>query len=142
MRPLPVAIVSICLTSAFGYPSMPSTRPNVHRNRMIVLTDIGADPDDTMSLIRLLTYSNVIDIQGLIATTSEFQETQVHPEMINRVLDSYAEAQPNFSRHEGGYPTYAALKAKVNQGLPVYGMNGVGKGKDSPGSELIISELR
>src|SRR3954447_12570368 len=142
MRPPRAAILSICLVCASAYPPADSTRPNVHPNRVIVLSDIGADPDDTMSLVRLLTYSNVIDIQGLIATTSEFQETQVHPEMINRVLDSYAEAQPNFSRHEGGYPTYAALKAKVNQGLPVYGMNGVGKGKDSPGSELIISALR
>src|SRR5262245_40298296 len=43
-------------------------------HRLIVLTDIEADPDDTQSLIRLLLYSNVIDIQGLIATTSVHQK--------------------------------------------------------------------
>jgi hypothetical protein len=39
-------------------------------NRLVVLTDIEADPDDTQSMVRLLLYSNVIDIQGIIATTS------------------------------------------------------------------------
>ena len=31
------------------------------KNRVIVLTDIEADPDDTQSLVRLLLYSNEID---------------------------------------------------------------------------------
>jgi hypothetical protein len=42
----------------------------IPNHRVIVLTDIEADPDDTESLVRLLTYANVIDIKGLIATTS------------------------------------------------------------------------
>ena len=35
---------------------------NNQKNRVIVLTDIEADPDDTQSLVRLLLYSNEIDI--------------------------------------------------------------------------------
>ena len=50
------------------------------KHRMIVLTDIEADPDDTQTLIRLLLYSNVIDIKGLIATTSVWQKKKVAPE--------------------------------------------------------------
>src|SRR5438046_33588 len=135
MTRLSAAIVLICLPSVFGQQLGGSNHLDAQRNRMVVLTDIGADPDDAMSLLRLLTYSNSIDIEGLVATTSEFQEAQVHPEMIERVLDAYGQAQPNLSKHEGGYPTYATPKTKVSRGLPIYGMGGVGKDRDSPGSQ-------
>jgi len=41
-----------------------------YKSRLIVLTDVEADPDDTQSMVRLLLYSNEIDVEGLIATTS------------------------------------------------------------------------
>jgi hypothetical protein len=44
-------------------------------------------------------------------------------------------------KHANGYPTYDYLKSIVKTGLPVYGMNGVGRGKNSEGSEWIIREL-
>ncbi|MDX1937833.1 MAG: DUF1593 domain-containing protein, partial [Flavihumibacter sp.] len=50
------------------------------KHRVIVLTDIEADPDDTQSLIRFLLYSNQWDVEGLIATTSIHQQTRVAPE--------------------------------------------------------------
>ncbi len=56
------------------------------KNRVIILTDIEADPDDTQSLVRLLLYSNVIDIKGLIATTSVWQKTRVAPESIKKLI--------------------------------------------------------
>lgn len=40
------------------------------RPRLVVLTDIGGDPDDTQSLIRLLVFSNEFDIEALIASAS------------------------------------------------------------------------
>jgi hypothetical protein len=40
------------------------------KHRLVVLTDIENEPDDTESMVRLLLYSDVIDLQGLIATTS------------------------------------------------------------------------
>jgi hypothetical protein len=33
------------------------------KNRVIILTDIEADPDDSQSLVRLLLYSNQIEIK-------------------------------------------------------------------------------
>ena len=39
----------------------------IQKHRVIILTDIEADPDDTMSMVRLLLYSDEIDIKGLIA---------------------------------------------------------------------------
>ena len=105
------------------------------------MTDIEADPDDTQSLIRFLLYSNQFDVEGLVATTSIHQKTRVAPESILKVLDAYGKVQPNLIKHEQGYPTQEELKPKVKKGLPTYGMEGVGEGKDSDGSDWIIKAL-
>jgi hypothetical protein len=111
------------------------------KNRVIILTDIEADPDDTQSMVRLLLYSNVIDIKGLIATTSVWQKTRVAPESIIKLIQAYGQVQPNLIKHEAGFPEAAALLIKVKQGLAKYGMLGVGEGKDSEGSDWIIKVL-
>lgn len=108
----------------------------------MVLTDIEADPDDTQSLIRFLTYCNQWDVEGLIATTSIHQKTRVAPESIVHVLDAYNKVQPNLLKHEPGYPTALLLKSKVKKGLAVYGMEGVGAGHDSEGSNWIVNILK
>src|SRR5690242_11609379 len=109
--------------------------------RVVVLTDIEADPDDTQSMIRFLLYCNEWDVEGLIATTSIHQQTRVAPESILRVLDAYKKVQPNLLKHEKGYPSYDQLKPLVKKGLAVYGMNAVGEGKDSEGSDWIVNVL-
>ena len=111
------------------------------KNRMIVLTDIEADPDDTESMVRLLLYSNVIDIKGLIATTSTHQRTAVHPESIERIIRAYGKVRANLMKHEPGFPSAEDLLGLVKHGLPEYGMRGVGPGKDSQGSDWIIRTL-
>ena len=108
---------------------------------MLVLTDIEADPDDAQSLIRFLLYSNQFDVEGLVATTSIHQKTRVAPESILKVLEAYGKVHPNLIKHEQGYPTKDELKSKVKKGLATYGMEGVGEGKDSEGSEWIIKAL-
>ncbi|MFH0841217.1 MAG: nucleoside hydrolase-like domain-containing protein [Bacteroidota bacterium] len=114
---------------------------SAQKHRVIVLTDIEADPDDSQTLIRLLLYSNQIDIKGLIATTSVHQKTRVAPETIRKIIGGYEKIQPNLLKHEQGFPAAKELLSLVKQGLPVYGMEGVGKGKDSDGSEWIIKIL-
>ena len=109
--------------------------------RVIVLTDIEADPDDAESMIRFLTYANEWDIEGIIATTSIHQKTRVAPESIQKILTSYQKVQPNLLKHEKGYPSYEQLVSKVKKGLPVYGMEGTGEGKNSEGSDWIVRIL-
>lgn len=111
------------------------------RQRVVVLTDIEADPDDAQSLVRLLLYANQIDIEALVATTSVHQKRRVAPESVHRILDAYAQVQPNLNRHELGFPSAETLRARVTEGLAVYGMGGVGAGRDSPGSARIIEIL-
>jgi len=110
-------------------------------NRLIVLTDIGAEVDDTESMVRLLLYSDVIDIQGLIATTSTWKRTSVSPELIQAVIGAYSKVHSNLVKHDANYPPAEALDALVKRGLPEYGMKGVGSGKDSEGSDWIIRTL-
>lgn len=111
------------------------------KSRLVVLTDVEADPDDTQSLVRLLLYSNEIDIEGLIATTSCWKRSSVAPDSIRKVIRAYGKVKPNLDRHAPEFPQADALLAKVTQGLPKYGMEGIGEGKDSAGSEWIVREL-
>ena len=118
-----------------------TAQSHLNKLRVLVTTDIEADPDDSQSLIRFLLYSNQWDVEGLIATSSIHQKTRVAPESILAILKSYNKIQPNLLKHEKGFPTYLALKSRVKKGLPVYGMEGVGKGFDSEGSEWIVKTL-
>ena len=47
--------------------------------RLIVLTDIGNEPDDSMSMVRLLTHANELGIARLIAATSVHLPTPFIP---------------------------------------------------------------
>jgi hypothetical protein len=109
--------------------------------RLLVLTDIEADPDDTQSLVRLLLYSNEIDLEGLVATTSIHMRGEIHPDSIRAVLDAYEKVRANLLLHSPNYPATNALRALMAEGQPSYGMAAVGRGKDSPGSRLILKAL-
>lgn len=122
-------------------PTVPAYAQEAPPHRLLVLTDMEADPDDTQSLVRLLLYANEIDVEGIVATTSVHMKDRVHPESIERVLDAYEEVRPNLLLHEEGYPTAASLRGLVKTGLPMYGMAGVGDDKDSEGSDWIIEVL-
>jgi len=111
------------------------------KNRVIILSDIEADPDDAQSFVRLLLYANQIEIQGMIATTSVWQKTRVAPESIKKIIRAYKSVQPNLNKHEQGFPDANELLLKVKQGLPKYGMSGVGKGQNSEGSDWIVKIL-
>ncbi len=115
---------------------------NNHADRVIVLTDIEADPDDTQSLVRLLLYANQIDIEGLIATTSVHQKNRIAPETIRKVIQAYDQVHENLEKHETGYPTASSLMELIKNGQPSYGMEAIGKGKDTEGSDWIIQALK
>jgi hypothetical protein len=119
-------------------PSASQPDPYVARPRVIVMTDIANEPDDQMSMVRFLLFSNGFDVEGLLATTSTWMKRTVRPDVIRSVLDAYAQVQPNLAKHAPGYPTAAALRATVVSGQPSYGMAAVGGGRTSPGSERIL----
>jgi hypothetical protein len=111
------------------------------RARLVVLTDIGTDPDDEMSLVRLLLYANEIDIEGLAATTSTWLRTAVNPGLIEERVRAYGKVLPNLRRHASGYPDAATLLARIRSGQVAYGMEGVGADKDTAASRMIIEAV-
>src|SRR6188508_2807370 len=111
--------------------------PFVARPRIVVMTDIANEPDDQMSVIRFLLYSNQWDVEGLVATTSTWMKAKVRPDVILTLLDAYEKVQPNLLKHAKGYPTAASLRAIVAAGQSAYGMAAVGEGKATAGSDLL-----
>ncbi len=106
--------------------------------RVLVLTDMGNEPDDQMSFVRFLLYANELDIEGLVAATSTWLKDQQHPETLRKIIEGYDQVRPNLLQHASGWPEAGDLLQRVSSGQPGYGMNAVGKGKMSPGAEAII----
>ncbi len=115
------------------------TSPAVGKERVVVLTDIGNEPDDQMSLVRLLLYANEIDIEALVATTSTWQRTTVSPDIIGKVVSAYGAVQPNLLLHAKGWPTQAELDARTYSGQSGYGMAATGPDKLSDGARALIA---
>lgn len=109
--------------------------------RLIVLSDIENEPDDTQSFVRLLLYANEIDLEALVATTSTHMRQEIHPESIRRLVATYGQVRPNLLLHAAGYPTAQALDARIRAGQPGYGLAATGPGKDTEGSRAIIAAL-
>src|SRR5215212_7530209 len=83
------------------------------RPRVLVSTDIGGtDPDDTQSMVHLLLYDDVFDLEGLIS--SPYGPGRASH--ILAVIDRYARDYPNLRSHSNRYPSPDALRAMTKQG--------------------------
>jgi hypothetical protein len=112
------------------------------RPRLLVLTDVGGDPDDQQSLIRLMLYSNEFQIEGLVASAAgvpgELKEAVTRPELIRRIVEAYGQVQPNLALHAAGYPLADELLACIKSGNPRRGQGAIGAGHDTEGSNWIL----
>jgi hypothetical protein len=108
------------------------------RVRVVVLTDIENEPDDAQSMVRLMLYSNDLEIEGLIATTSDHLRDRTAEWRIREIVTAYGQVRANLLRHEPGFPPAEELQALVKVGSQKHGMNGVGPGEDSEGSDWLI----
>jgi hypothetical protein len=103
-----------------------------------VLSDIGNEPDDQMSLVRLLLYSNELDIEGLVATTSTWQRSKASPEIMKQVIAAYGKVRSNLTLHAQDWPTESELNASVSAGQPQYGLAATGPDMMTVGAQAII----
>ena len=114
---------------------------NAQKHRLIVTTDIGGtDPDDEQSMVHLMVSANDIDIEGIICGLA-WLEGKLGTGVVNSIIDAYDADYPNLIIHDKSYPTPAYLRSITKPGQHTSKMAGVGEGKDSPGSELIISAV-
>jgi hypothetical protein len=83
-------------------------------------------------------YSNMFEVEGLVATTSTHLRDKTAEWRIEEIVTAYGKVRDNLLLHEKGYPTEAYLKSVIKKGIAKYGMEGVGPGMDSEGSEWLI----
>ena len=128
-----LAIALVCFTSVFA----------ADKPRLLVLTDIGGDPDDQQSMIRLMVHANEFEIDGLIASASgipgELKKDVVRPELIREIVETYGKVQPNLAKHHPDFPEAKTLLSRIKSGNPVRGVDSLGTDKDTDGSNWIIS---
>jgi len=137
--------ITLLLASLFGCSETPSsivTSPTINTKlRIINTTDLGADPDDRQSMVRQLVQANEFDIEGLIVSTGCWKKSQKNTLMLDEIINAYGEALPNLQQHAEGYPSLEYLQSISVMGQTGYGMDDVGAGKDSVGSDLIIAAV-
>ena len=115
------------------------------RPRLLVLTDIGGDPDDTQSMIRLMVYSNEFEIEGLIAsaagTPGELEISTTKPELIREIVTAYGQVRPKLAKHAKDWPATADLLRTIKTGNPQRGRDFIGEKHDTEGSRWIIERV-
>jgi len=134
MTPLRRSVVVLALLAhvAAAPPSQPNGPPE--RPRVIVLTDIGGtDQDDYQSMVHLLLYADVFDIEGIVSSPYG----PGRREHILQVIDRYAVDYPNLKRHSKTYPEPDALRRLAKQGA-IDSATGAGFGRATEGSDWIV----
>ena len=109
--------------------------------RVAIISDIGNEPDDQMSFVRLLLYSNELDIEAMIAATSTWQKTATHPETMHGLIQAYGQVRGNLLLHAKGWPVAEELDRRVYAGQPAYGMAATGQGRASAGSRALAQAI-
>jgi hypothetical protein len=143
--PVPTRLLHVLLTATLLVAAEPGAAPAAEpapaKPRLLVLTDIGGDPDDQQSMIRLMTYANEFEIEGLIAsaagTPGELKETVTHPDLIRAIVEAYGKVRPNLLLHGPDYPPAEALLERIHSGNPRRGVKNIGAGHDTAGSRWI-----
>jgi hypothetical protein len=106
-----------------------------------VLSDIGNEPDDQMSVVRLLLYSTEIDIEGLAAVTSESLKDGTNPESLRALVRAYGEVRPNLLKHAQGWPDAARLEQLVSSGPRGWGLKAIDPKAPSPAAQALIQAV-
>ncbi len=118
------------------------------RPRLIVMTDIGHDPDDEQQIVHILVCANEVEIEGLITTTGRFFRPDptdstkwLMPHLLHAHIDGYAQVFPNLQLHAQGWPTPEYLHSIVANGNAGNGMMDVGEGRWSRGARLVTAAV-
>jgi hypothetical protein len=120
--------------------AFPDAVPSDAKARIVVMTDIGGDPDDRQSMVRFLLYACDFDVEGLCTGFGHGHYKVTRPELIRAAVSAYGKTLPNLLKHRSDYPSHERLASMIKDGH-----NGdphrVGPGMDSEASDWIIKVL-
>ena len=152
---LPLCFSLLLSASAASAASSESLKP-----RLVVCTDIApadVEPDDMESMVRLMTYADLFEIEALITTVG--WNCDPYPtewaEYLFRVVTAYRKDLPNLMRRSsqrnflplekeqarqriGYWPSADYVQSRCVMGSQRGGIKAIGEGNDSPGSDLLI----
>ena len=128
---LMIAILAVLLPTCYAAAEKP---------RVVVMTDIGGDPDDRQSMVRFMLYTCDFDVEGMCTGFGHGHYKTTRPELIREIVDAYGRVLPNLRKHRSDYPSHESLLKLIKDGH-----NGdphkVGPGMDSQASDWIIKVL-
>lgn len=119
---------------------------NAQKQRLIILADMGNEPDEVQQMVHMIMYSNEFDLEGLIAVSGKYlhskhrlpERQRLYPDLFHMIIDAYEKDLKNLRLHADGWPEPEYLRSIVASGQPDYGMAGKGPGMSTEGSKLII----
>ncbi|VGO13343.1 hypothetical protein PDESU_01899 [Pontiella desulfatans] len=146
MRSLFLILAIAVAASSIAYAE---ERINARKHRLIILADMGNEPDEEQQMMHMLMYNNEFDLEGLIAVSGKFLRPEakqeyrrnLHPELFLRLIDGYEKVLPNLKLHADGWHEPDGLRRIVATGQKGYGIGDIGKGRASPGSRLITTSV-
>jgi len=85
----------LAASGAWGQTSTPDARV-----RLIVMADMGNEPDEEQQMAHMLICSNTFDVEGLISVTGKYLRPEdanpyrqvTHPELFIKLINAYAQA--------------------------------------------------
>ena len=136
-------LIALVPASCLAGQALPATHIDDFKGkpRVVIISDIGNEPDDQMSFVRFLLYSNEFDVEAMIATTSTWQKAKTHAETMHELIEAYGQVRANLLLNAKGWPEASELDTRVFTGQTAYGMAAVGEGKSSEGSKAIVKTL-
>lgn len=134
-------LLFVCILFLFLPTQVASAQENA---RLIIMADMGNEPDEEQQMTHMLMYSNMFDLEGLIACSGKYLHDgrdgfkgEVHPELFHKLIDGYEAVVGNLKKHDSGWPTPDYLRSIVKAGTSKYGIAAVGEGKSTDASKLI-----
>lgn len=141
-------MIALCTLQSFAQQSNKTEFIPIERGRLIVLADMGNEPDEEQQIMHLLMCSSEMDIEGLVAVTGKFlnpnsnnpAKQKLYPELFFHLIEGYEKVFANLLLHAPSYPHPDSIRKVIAIGQRGYGIEDIGAGKSSPGSELIIRQ--
>ncbi|TWU31200.1 nucleoside hydrolase-like domain-containing protein [Novipirellula artificiosorum] len=120
----------------------------VEKTRLIIMADMGNEPDEEQQMMHMLMYSNMFDLEGLVACSGKYLHDgrdgfkgHVHPELFHKLIDGYAKVVGNLEKHAAGWPDPIYLRSIVKAGTAEYGIAAVAEGKSTDASKLVEAAI-
>ena len=132
-----IVLIGTVLTS-YGQPA--------ERTRLVVMADMGCEPDEMQQMVHMLMCSNEFEPELLMAVTGKYirpgmkdeYRRVTHPELFTEIINEYSKVYDNLQKHASGWHSPEYLHSIVCAGQPEYGIDGIGEGKSGEGSKRLV----